>query len=340
MILNSSLISVVMPVYNAENYLREAIESILNQTYTNYEFIIINDGSTDKSLNIIKEYKSKDNRIILINNNQNQGIVSALNYGIKYVKGKYIARMDSDDISLPYRLEKEYNYIIKNDLDLCGSFAFAFRNKIKNNKLIKVPIEANDIKYSLLFSNVFLHPTIVFNKYIFKDLKYETEVAQDYDLWCKIVLKKYRIGNIPEPLLYYRFHKNQITFKKSKKVLKLTNEIALNYANELGVKELQLVKDVINSKENINFTDFKLLINRIKQFAKEVKLSSNALNNIIKVVYINSTPKSPLKYLIYFKNLKTYNFYEELKLFLNSFIFFKRSSSAYQFLKRIKNYVR
>jgi len=114
-------VSIVMSVYNAQKYLDEAIESILNQTYSNFEFIIINDGSTDKSLEIIENYAKKDSRIIVINR-ENKGLIYSLNEGIRKANGKYIARMDADDISLPQRLEKQVEFMEKNkNIGICGT---------------------------------------------------------------------------------------------------------------------------------------------------------------------------------------------------------------------------
>ena len=110
--IDNPLVSVVMPVYNAQKYLNKAIDSILAQTYKDFEFIIINDGSTDNSLQIIKKYQKKDKRII-VKNKKNKGIVAALNDGIKLSRGKYLARMDADDISLPSRFEVQVNFMEK-----------------------------------------------------------------------------------------------------------------------------------------------------------------------------------------------------------------------------------
>ena len=115
------LISIVMPVYNAESFLESAIFSILNQTHSNFEFIIIDDKSTDDSLMIIKKFQKKDSRIKLLNGD-GKNLVKALNKGIMKSKGKYIARMDSDDISLPKRLESQVKYIEKYNLDICGCY--------------------------------------------------------------------------------------------------------------------------------------------------------------------------------------------------------------------------
>ena len=113
-----------MPVYNAEKYLVESIESILNQSLKNFEFIIINDGSKDKSLGIIKKYAKKDKRIILLNNSRNLGLQKTLNKGLEVARGKYVARMDADDISLPKRLEIQFNYMEDHlEIFLVGSSA-------------------------------------------------------------------------------------------------------------------------------------------------------------------------------------------------------------------------
>ena len=110
---SSPLVSVIMSVYNGEKYLSKAIESILNQSYRNFEFIIVDDASTDSSLEIINEYLKIDNRIIILSNNVNIGLGSSLNKAIQFSSGEFIARMDSDDISIPDRLEKQINYLLE-----------------------------------------------------------------------------------------------------------------------------------------------------------------------------------------------------------------------------------
>ena len=113
------IISVVMPVYNAESYLEEAIESVVSQTFKDFEFIIIDDGSSDNSLEIIKKFSKNDNRIFYISR-ENKGIIHSLNEGLNKSSGLYIARMDADDVSYPKRLEIQYNFMVENKLDICG----------------------------------------------------------------------------------------------------------------------------------------------------------------------------------------------------------------------------
>ena len=131
-------VSIIMPVYNGEKFLKEAIESILSQTFTDFEFIIVNDGSIDSSLKIIREYANRDSRIKIIDQ-KNTGIIGALNNALKASKGTYIARMDSDDISNPDRLKKQIEYIEKENAYLCGTWAISID---KNGKEIKQPANA------------------------------------------------------------------------------------------------------------------------------------------------------------------------------------------------------
>lgn len=206
--MSTPMISVLMPVYNGEKYLKEAIDSILNQTYTSFEFLILNDGSTDKTEEIILSYN--DPRIIYIKNNQNLQIVKTLNKGIKLAKGKYIARMDADDISLPERFQKQVQFMEENsDIDLCGSWLETFyKDRITN---VSRPKTFNDdIKVALLFNTSFMHPTVFGKKSFFSELFYNKNMvgAEDYELWIRGI-DKYTYANIPLILLKYRRHANQ-----------------------------------------------------------------------------------------------------------------------------------
>lgn len=209
-------ISVVMSVYNGEKYLREAINSILEQSYADFEFIIIDDCSTDNSLDIIKSYK--DNRIRLIRNKANLRLPASLNMGIRLANGKYIARMDADDISLPDRFLKQVNYLESHPevVALGGSFQAIDgngRNLYKHHALIEEKLD----RYYLIPSPL-AHPTvmmrreIIVNNNLFYDVKYSS--AQDYDLWLRI-RKYFKIANLPEVLLKYRIHKKSISSVRS-----------------------------------------------------------------------------------------------------------------------------
>lgn len=159
------LVSVLMPAYNAEKYITEAIESILNQTYKNFEFIIIDDCSTDKTWKIIQKYQKKDQRIIIFRNKENLNLGKTLNLGINNAKGKYIARMDADDISLPYRLEMQVKFLEDNPrVGIVGSNLIIID---KNNYPIatrRYPLKDKDIRNKIFLYNPFAHPVIMYRK--------------------------------------------------------------------------------------------------------------------------------------------------------------------------------
>lgn len=195
-----------MPAYNAEKYIKKAIESILDQTYTNFEFIIINDGSTDATLEIIKSFN--DSRIVLIDNQTNMQMSSALNAGLKIVKGKYIARMDADDESLPTRFAKQILFLEKHsDIGVLGS---AFFSLSPNNKksLGKYPTSNRVCLQRLTQSPCFAHPTTMIRTLSLGNLRYikDCDAAEDYKLWVDLAKQGVQFANLSEPLLYYRDH--------------------------------------------------------------------------------------------------------------------------------------
>lgn len=328
-----------MSVYNGEKYLAEAIESILNQTYKNFELIIINDGSKDNSVEIIKNYMKQDNRIVLIDR-ENKGLPYSLNEGISVAKGEYIARMDADDISLPTRFEKQVDYMQKNELDVCGSYIKLFGDNRKE-QVIKNPITNEDIRFSLLFFSCLAHPTVVFKKEVFDKVKYNVDykVAQDYQLWCDIANANFKIGNIPEVLLNYREHEAQASIEKFKRQQDTAHKIASDYAKKLGKEEINLVNQIITSKKTIGLKEIKKLFDDIKNYANKKSIQNDLIFYILKKIYIDSNPKSPLKYFLYRKATKNSDkkFKEEMSMFFKSFILLDRNSKIYQFLKRLKN---
>ncbi|HRZ85594.1 MAG TPA: glycosyltransferase [Candidatus Paceibacterota bacterium] len=237
------LVSVVMPVYNSEKYVAQAIESVLNQTFKDFEFIIIDDGSTDKSLEIIKKYAKKDKRIKVIVNNSNLKICKTLNKGIKLAKGKYIARMDSDDISLPTRFEEQVNFLEKNpDVGIVGSYIKLFEDSGKILGIRKYSQEDKELKERIFFYSPFAHPTVMMRKEIFDKGIYYQEVdfpSEDLNLWFRIG-SRYKFSNIPKVLLNYRYHENSTTGSKLRKMEKRANELrwmnSRNPAYHFGIK--------------------------------------------------------------------------------------------------------
>ncbi len=184
-----------MSVFNGERSLNKAIESILNQTYKDFEFIIVDDGSSDNSLKIIKEYVKQDNRIKIIKNNVNIGLTKSLNRAIKYSNGEFIARQDADDISLPYRLETQLSYLKNNKkYAFCGTNGF----RKQNGQILINVFELDEIKKNLIVENCFIHPSIIIRKETLKKYGVYNEqylYAQDYELWCRLIYK-YKINGI------------------------------------------------------------------------------------------------------------------------------------------------
>jgi len=208
-----------MSVYNDEKYLEEAILSILNQTYRGFEFIIINDGSTDSSQMIIEKYVELDNRIVFVNQ-KNIGLTKSLNRAIGLSKGKYIARMDSDDISLNTRFEKQVDFLEKNQkYALVGTNIIKIDTQGKELEVNKTQYSHMDIVKTFKIRNCIAHGSVMVNKELLQDnfLYDETFLyAQDYKLWASIA-KKYQVKNLEEPLYKLRLHSESISKQKIEK---------------------------------------------------------------------------------------------------------------------------
>jgi len=250
-------ISVIMPVYNAEKYLAEAIESILNQTYTSFEFLIFNDGSTDNSANIINGYK--DERIKLFSDEKNSGILIRLNQGIEVAKGKYIARMDADDISHPNRFETQINYFLQHQetaLVYTNTMVIDSHGKRSNYSRVS-PKNREDARAQLFFHCNIVHPSIMVKTEILQEFKYtpEFELSEDFYLFWQI-LRKYNVGYVDEIGLSYRSHEKNVCHTENVKqnaVVKKIYSIQLcDFLNkEVNPKEIELHFNTLRSIENL-----------------------------------------------------------------------------------------
>ncbi len=210
-------ISVLMSVYNGEKHLREAIDSVLSQTEKDFEFIIVNDGSTDNTDSIIKSYSDQRIKYFAVSH---MGRVPALNFGIGKCQGEFVAVLDADDISMPLRLEKESSFMQANDLVLCGSWA-AIIDEDGNNigSMTYPPTKQSEIrKYSLLH-NPFIHSSVMMRRDVLirAGLYRASRYAEDYELWTRIMYK-HKVANIPEELVSYRRHTSQLTQSSERKV--------------------------------------------------------------------------------------------------------------------------
>ncbi|MFH1677735.1 MAG: glycosyltransferase [Patescibacteria group bacterium] len=220
---NNPKVTILMPVYNGEQYLREAIESILNQTFMDFEFLIINDGSVDKSEKIIKLYENR--RIIFANNPENKGLIFTLNRGLKMAQGKYVARMDQDDISLPERIKKQYDFLEKNSkIGLLGTAYYEINQKgdIIGKKIF--PTTNKKLQKLLIKYNSFAHPSVIIRKDILNKIGTYSETneclhIEDYDLWFRMA-RESEIANLSEPLLKRRYNGKNISIIKENEQIK------------------------------------------------------------------------------------------------------------------------
>lgn len=238
-----SLVSVILTVYNAEIYIKSAVQSILEQSYKLLELIIIDDCSTDNTLKIIESISDK--RVIIIKNEKNLGTPKSANKGILISNGKYIARMDADDISTLDRFEKQINFLEKNNYDLVGSAItfFGVGGKTNTNKY---PNNSFFISEYLSYGNPFAQPSILCKSEILKANPYSDIWSEDLYLWSQLKEQKISWSNINEPLLKYRLHASNISknlaAQKCARIIYL-----LNYK-----REYHLLKDLPKYKYHLN----------------------------------------------------------------------------------------
>ena len=199
-----------MAVYNGAEFLGEAIESILNQTLSDFELIIVNDGSSDDTPVLLAGYAARDARIQKYCFQANRGLAVALNYGIRHASGEYIARMDADDISLPQRLEKQVAFMEANpEVGICGAWVELIGDV--ERQVWEYPAHHAGIVAKMLFSNALAHPSVMICSGALKqlNLQYDERIryAQDYELWSRAI-SWMRLANIPQILVQHRRHAN------------------------------------------------------------------------------------------------------------------------------------
>jgi glycosyltransferase involved in cell wall biosynthesis len=224
-----------MPAYNSALYIEEAVSSILVQTFSDFELIVIDDGSCDATATSLARYASKDSRIVLAPNTGNRGLVYTLNKGLSLARGEYIARMDSDDISTRERLERQVNFLDANSrVGICGGSVEFFGH---GSGVWKFPLEDGALRASLLFSTPFAHPAVIMRKSLFgpRGLRYpETPFAEDYALWVQAAAVT-NFANLPDVLLRYRMHESQLTKRYRKCFSEASAKARANLLEGLGM---------------------------------------------------------------------------------------------------------
>lgn len=310
--------TVLMAVYNTDlNYLNEAIESILNQTYKNFEFIIVNDGSNKETTDFLN--KLCDPRINLIHNEKNMGLIYSSNLGFEKAKGEYVLKMDSDDISHPTRLKKQIEFLDNNpQIDILGT---AFE-KFPKTKIIIPPKDDKDIKYTLRFLyNPLAHPTVAIRKSTIEKLNMQynpkDKICEDYGMWLNYI-DDVNFANLEDVLLKYRWHGNNISKKKTdiqsagaqrvmfeaqgkhfnidtSKVVEIINKFIDQ--EEISSSELEIINDFATQIKN-NLGGGKYELNRA--FYKRLLKKCKHDFNFIKIVFSKQT-KNLIKLDLFFK---------------------------------------
>lgn len=275
---NIPLVTVLLSVYNGEKYLKTAIDSILSQSFKNFEFLIINDGSSDNTEGVIKSYS--DSRISYIRNESNLKLIASLNKGLSLAKGKYIARMDADDISIEDRLEKQVSFLENNsEIGICGSYIEVFGPGISTYTR-KYPLEDVDIRLEAIMRSPFAHPTVMIRKKILDkyNLQYSKEylLLEDYKLWTDLL--NYTQGmNLPEVLLKYRSHLKSVTKrdKPSTQFFTRRNLIRQDYVKNCYNLSTPVLEEVAKGK--INRYNFSFLAKENKRLNKFPERALNFL---------------------------------------------------------------
>jgi glycosyltransferase involved in cell wall biosynthesis len=333
---NFPLISIVMPVYNGEQFMRETIDSVLNQTYQHFEFIIINDGSTDHTQQILESYH--DTRIKPTLLKKNAGVSNARNVGINLAKGEYIAFCDSDDVYDTNRLKAQFEFLQnKPSIDLCGSSIIFFEHGVE--RLIPCPESDKEIKEFFLRGNAIAQPTVMGKSSIFKKHKYNTQLqaSEDYDLWTRMAIAGITFGNLPQPLVKYRAHEAQASKTKGKLLDQTFKSTCTNYSliyldsskltNYASTQEITLA-DFLNFVDELS-TCAQGKYKNINLFLPLIALQYKKLNRHNLKSYI-STKLLYKKFKIYFPKKYLRN------IFLLNLFSIRRKYSLFDTLTKLK----
>ncbi|NLU91937.1 glycosyltransferase family 2 protein [Chitinophaga sp. Ak27] len=234
--INNPLVTVFMAAYNGEAYIEKAIQSVLNQSFTNFELLIINDGSTDRTLDIIRQFT--DPRIRLVHNDGNKGLTFTRNRGIEEAKGQYIAILDCDDIALPDRLKTQISFLASHpDIAICGGQAIAIDESGEQTGNLNV-IAGDNISPELVFHNTFINSTLIIKRSAMLEAGgyRDYSPAEDYDLSYRISLR-HPVANLNEVLVYYRLHGNNISKVQHERILNAELRIIENIHTNLGIRK-------------------------------------------------------------------------------------------------------
>tara|TARA_Y100000590_G_scaffold467143_1_gene644973 strand:+ start:1388 stop:2407 length:1020 start_codon:yes stop_codon:yes gene_type:complete len=317
-------VSVLMPVHNGEKYLYEAIDSILCQSYTDFEIIIIDDASTDNSLEIIRKFKY--DKLILIKNVSNIGQAESENIGLNMANGKYIARLDQDDMMVNNRIEKQVQFLDNHEqVAAVGSQYWCINSVGEKIKRLRWPIGLENNLFSVIVGHVPIgDPGVMYRNEVAQSMrgyKQKYEPAEDYDLWLRLYLNGYECDNLDEYLTLYRSHSKQISIKKHDKQVQKHQLAFIDFAYGLGIDE----NDIEKVKQYLNIICWRkkpLTFDSLEELIKVFNLFFDRLNNIPSNK--NKLKKKYLKQIMFEYDYRSE--YKEnrslLKFYLNNNMFF------------------
>jgi len=262
-----------MPVYNARQYLAEAIESVLQQTYTDWELIIVNDGSTDSSKAISNSFSDK--RIRYYENESNKGLIYTRNLLISKASGQYLSFLDSDDVALPARLERQVCFLDNNPgYAMCGTWAYMIDREGREIKKINLSRKNSQIKCTLLFASSFLQSSVMIRRDVLSENQYDPAfpLAEDYELWCRLS-KKYSLYNIPQKLTLYRWHEHNISKEKRDGLASNVQRIQERELHNIGITPSDEEMEVHLSISNRNMFGYsdKEYLTKLRAWMKRLK---------------------------------------------------------------------
>lgn len=253
-----SRVSVLMTVRNNEQYVEESVRSILSQSYRDFEFLIVDDASSDRTYEKLCDQAHSDSRIILRRNEINVGVAGSLNRLIGEAKGEYLARMDGDDVAVQDRFECQIRVLDSGQADICGGWVMAFGKQ--SESIMKFPVEDVAIRTQMLFFNPFSHPTIFMRRELLSTERYDEamEHVEDYDLWQRLS-RKAKMYNLPRVVLRYRRHPNQAWTVRSREQIEGSAKLAVRYLNCVGVaassRERELHARIRNPEPPANWSE-------------------------------------------------------------------------------------
>jgi glycosyltransferase involved in cell wall biosynthesis len=278
-------ISVILPVFNGEAYLLEAIESILNQSFANFELLIINDGSTDQSQEIIDSFQ--DARIKVIHNPINLGLVATLNIGIEQARGKYLARQDQDDISELNRLQWQYEFMEQSGFDLCGTRWSTMRSDGKIISAAQIPLSEDTIFACLATTVPFAHGSVMMRKSFMNNhhLQYDDSyLVEDYSLWVRFAQAGAHFANLDQSLYLYRLHPQSLSSTKKEAYQQSAKKLRRSFVNQNREHCEQVLAKLTKTNRAIDALNYREAI-YTAMLAYRLPLSQKLLKQFLKVFW-------------------------------------------------------